>query len=300
MRTRGICSIHLDVDNVWLHERQYGLKAEHSRDAMYAQALPAFTDRLDSYNAKATFFVVGEDLKMRSCREFCVAAVAAGHEIANHTFSHYDLSRLSSVEKRSEIERAHAAIQDCVGVTPIGFRAPRYYVDDEIVETLLDLGYRYDSSILPGFATVMMRLFFLATTRRNQDSNFGRARDVFAPRRPQNLAQNRDRRGQLLEFPIAVAPRIRIPIHTTFAYQLGERYVHYALNDLSREPGPHVYLFHGIDFLDGVASPDLTQALLPLKRSLTARLSMLERILEKLVAAFEIRTTESLVRQPTC
>lgn len=51
------------------------------------QGLTSFIlDTLDQYNAKATFFCVGENLKKN--REIAKQALNSGHTLANHTFNH--------------------------------------------------------------------------------------------------------------------------------------------------------------------------------------------------------------------
>ena len=57
-------------------------------------------DVLDKYNVKGTFFVVGKHANWYS--EPLKRAAKEGHEIGNHTFSHPDISCLSSDDIKRE------------------------------------------------------------------------------------------------------------------------------------------------------------------------------------------------------
>jgi peptidoglycan/xylan/chitin deacetylase (PgdA/CDA1 family) len=50
--------------------------------------------------------------------------VSSGHEIANHSWSHPALSKLSSAAVRTELRRTHDAIVNACGVTPLNYRPP--------------------------------------------------------------------------------------------------------------------------------------------------------------------------------
>ena len=89
---------------------------------------PKILDVLKQYNVKATFLVIGEDaqkdigLLKRYVRE--------GHEIGNHTFTHPDISEISSRQLELELnwsERLYAAE---LGLQPLYFRPP-YSIDQE-------------------------------------------------------------------------------------------------------------------------------------------------------------------------
>ncbi len=77
---------------------------------------------LERYGARATFFVVGEELA--AAPELARRAAEAGHELGNHTFSHPSPEELSDGELRDEIVRGSAAIEEAAGVTPTVARPP--------------------------------------------------------------------------------------------------------------------------------------------------------------------------------
>jgi peptidoglycan/xylan/chitin deacetylase (PgdA/CDA1 family) len=77
---------------------------------------------LDTYHAKATFFVVGEMVKEDP--SMVKREVAAGHEIGNHSWSHPNLAVMSESAIRSQLSRTQEAVEKAAGVTPVLLRPP--------------------------------------------------------------------------------------------------------------------------------------------------------------------------------
>ena len=88
---------------------------------------------LDEYGFKGTFYVSIDNLKQRL--DGWKKAVAAGHEIANHSVKHpcsgnFPFARERAVEDytlemmRSEFDQASAGIEQLVGVRPVSFAYP--------------------------------------------------------------------------------------------------------------------------------------------------------------------------------
>jgi peptidoglycan-N-acetylglucosamine deacetylase len=96
-------------------------------------------DALARHGAHATFFVIGSAAGPHA--DLIRRMDAEGHEIGNHTWSHPWLARdCSDVRVRDELERTNAALAEIIGRTPIHFRAPRYDVDDRVLEIASGLG----------------------------------------------------------------------------------------------------------------------------------------------------------------
>lgn len=102
---------------------------------------------LDKYSVKATFFCIANQLQNEKTLQFFKKAVNCGHSIGNHTYSHPDLAMLSDKKRLEEITRGHNTIIDYLGVHPVGYRAPAYYINESELHLLSDLGYLYDTSI---------------------------------------------------------------------------------------------------------------------------------------------------------
>ena len=80
-------------------------------------------DVLDAHDARGTFFVVGEWVERRP--EIARALAERGHEVGNHTWSHFD-GRVLTDETvwRNEIERTSDTIASTTGSPPRMFRPP--------------------------------------------------------------------------------------------------------------------------------------------------------------------------------
>lgn len=90
-------------------------------------------ETLTSYGAHATFFMVGDNVKMYPERVKMV--YDAGCEVGNHTVNHKDLKKLSKEEIKKEIEDNQANINAALGITissPV--RPPYGNVNDSVRE----------------------------------------------------------------------------------------------------------------------------------------------------------------------
>lgn len=293
----SLMHVHVDVDNVWILEEEYGVAGGVGRDAVFEDALPRFLSLFEAVGVKATFFVVGRDLELSSCRRFCEIAAAAGHELANHTESHLpDLARKSFAEKEREITVPHAALTELLGMPPVGFRAPGYYIDDDLLAVLERLGYRYDTSVLPGPACFLMNHYLKSKSSAGANKTFGRGRYLVAPRRPRTMrARTSNDPAGIVELPISVDPLTRLPIHSTFAYKFGVPMILRALRALRRERGPHVYLFHAVDLLDYPVGAPLARDVIPLQHTLHERIGIVTALLTAIVSDFDVVTTRELL-----
>ena len=91
-------------------------------DGPHATLTPRLLDLLAAHRMKATFFVVGQcvvdhpDLLRRAVRE--------GHEIANHSWSHPNLGKMSDEAVRRELQKTDDAIVAATGKRPTLMRPP--------------------------------------------------------------------------------------------------------------------------------------------------------------------------------
>lgn len=70
----------------------------------------------------ATFFMIGR--KAEQFRDLAQAVRDAGHELANHTFTHPNLAGLPDARVDYEIRRAQEAVENATGAHPVWFRPP--------------------------------------------------------------------------------------------------------------------------------------------------------------------------------
>jgi peptidoglycan/xylan/chitin deacetylase (PgdA/CDA1 family) len=288
--------VHIDVDDLWIYAAEYGVPARSITESVYTEALPRFLELLDEADARATFFVVARDLEKPSARAFCNEAVHLGHEVANHTFSHpVAFHRLSPEEKMAEILRADAAISDATGQKPVGFRAPGYYLDGTIVETLAKNGYLYDSSILPTFVQPLFKLYITLRSRRSIDKQFGTSRSPLVSQRLRRLTRGTIDGPWIYELPISVLPILRLPVHSTFSFQLPRTARRAVLGELLRRRDA-VVLFHAVDAAGSIENETLRHRVLPLRLGEAQRIAAIREALSALRGQANVTTRDRLER----
>ncbi len=130
------------------------------------EVIPALVSLLQQYKIPASFACIGQ--WVRQFPDEHKLLVGEGFEVINHTETHPNLyhpdydyargemlsrdffNRISTEQRRSEIERCHATFAEVLGVEPKGFRAPHFgalHVDD-VYAPLVELGYHFSSSVL--------------------------------------------------------------------------------------------------------------------------------------------------------
>lgn len=110
-------------------------------------------DLLESYQQKATFFVLGCVAKKHP--DLVKLIASKGHEIGSHGYWHSLVYLQDRYEFRQEIKDSKALIEDITGTQVTCFRAPSWSISENTLwalEILEEEGFTADSSIQP-FAT---------------------------------------------------------------------------------------------------------------------------------------------------
>jgi polysaccharide deacetylase family protein (PEP-CTERM system associated) len=103
---------------------------------------------LDDLGVRATFFVAGVTADRHPGP--LADVVAAGHDVACHGYEHRRVFRQTPDEFRADVARCMEAVAHVCGVPPVGYRAPWFSITRRSAwahEILLELGFRYDSSL---------------------------------------------------------------------------------------------------------------------------------------------------------
>ncbi|KAH7072529.1 hypothetical protein FB567DRAFT_538323 [Paraphoma chrysanthemicola] len=104
-------------------------------------------DLLKSYNAKATFFMTGNNINKGQIdikhREVMKRVDDEGHQIASHTWTHLDLSKISSLDRKNQMWMNEMAIRNVLGKIPTYMRPPYSSCtkDSGCQQDIADLGY---------------------------------------------------------------------------------------------------------------------------------------------------------------
>jgi peptidoglycan-N-acetylglucosamine deacetylase len=131
------------VEQYGYHPKKVALSFDDGPDPEWT---PKILDILKKYNVKGTFFMIGETAEdyigvmRRVYRE--------GHEIGNHTWTHPDISEISTRQVDLELNLTERLFASELGVQPLYFRPP-YSIDQEPdtndqaapVERIEGLGY---------------------------------------------------------------------------------------------------------------------------------------------------------------
>jgi peptidoglycan/xylan/chitin deacetylase (PgdA/CDA1 family) len=94
-------------------------------------------DTLGRLKIKGTFFLIGR--RVQQYPYFVQALVAGGHELANHTFHHLNLTRIPPDQIPAEIARAQEVIAAVTGRTPRYFRPPGGDYDANVLRAARNL-----------------------------------------------------------------------------------------------------------------------------------------------------------------
>ncbi len=106
---------------------------------------------LADHCTKALFFSIGKHAGYYP--EILKQVVAGGHTVGSHTWSHKDLSRMTTEEATAEIEKGFAAVSIAMGNKPIApfFRFPALRHPPELVKYLADRHVAMFSTDLDSF-----------------------------------------------------------------------------------------------------------------------------------------------------
>ncbi|WP_203821292.1 polysaccharide deacetylase family protein [Paractinoplanes ferrugineus] len=99
---------------------------------------PMFLDVLEAAEVKATFFMVGRNVRDHYQ---LVKDRLDGHEVGNHTWAHRDLATMDLPAIQDDLRRTHLMIQDKLGRTPTIMRPPFGHLGGSTVLAADSAGY---------------------------------------------------------------------------------------------------------------------------------------------------------------
>lgn len=102
-------------------------------------------DVLASYNAKATFFITGNNIHKGAIDTHWAAVIqrmyADGHQIASHTWSHQNLSALTTAQRQDQMVKNEMAFRNILGFFPTYMRPPFSECNSACQTQMKKLGY---------------------------------------------------------------------------------------------------------------------------------------------------------------
>lgn len=91
-------------------------------------------DILDQYQVQATFFLLGQQVARNP--DLAREIVRRGHSIANHTWDHPSLNKLSAARIDSEISATDTIIQQTTGLRPTCVRPPYGAINQTVISRI--------------------------------------------------------------------------------------------------------------------------------------------------------------------
>ncbi|HVY77755.1 MAG TPA: polysaccharide deacetylase family protein [Solirubrobacterales bacterium] len=101
-------------------------------------ATEATLDALDRAGARATFFLVGEQIE--AAPELAREILARGHEVGVHGQRHFRHDRVPAAESAADVEAGHAAVAELGGSRPRFYRPPYGKLSPAGAEVCCELG----------------------------------------------------------------------------------------------------------------------------------------------------------------
>ena len=183
-------------------------------------------DLFDTYQLKATFFVLGWVAERK--RELIKKIAERGHEVASHGYSHQLIYNQTQEVFFEETRRSKDVLEDIIQKPVLGYRAASYSITEKsrwALDILAEMGFQYDSSIFP--------------------VHHDRYGIPDSPEYPYRLQTSNG--YQLLEFPLSTAKifNYRLPIAGGGYFRLYPYWLSKSgLRQINRQNRPFIFYLH--------------------------------------------------------
>ncbi len=91
-------------------------------------------DVLLAHHARATFFVLGKSARVQ--QQTIARMAREGHEIGNHSWSHSNMTQITTTQVIEQIDLTNALVVEIAGVAPKYFRPPYGAYNDQVAATI--------------------------------------------------------------------------------------------------------------------------------------------------------------------
>lgn len=103
---------------------------------LYTQSI---LSELKKYDAHSTFFLVGKMARLYP--DLVLQILADGHELGNHSYTHPNLTKLTSDQIIAEVLRNRSVLKDITGKQTYLFRPPGGDIDQHVIDQIRALDY---------------------------------------------------------------------------------------------------------------------------------------------------------------
>jgi peptidoglycan/xylan/chitin deacetylase (PgdA/CDA1 family) len=149
VRAAALFSFDMDAEAAML--------ADHPETAGYLDVLahqrygprtgvPRLLRMLDRLRLRTTFFIPGR--LAETWPDLARSVRNAGHEIGHHGYLHESVHGVGEETELGELDRGLAALDEVLGVRPVGYRAPSWDMNLRTPGLVASRGFRYDSGLM--------------------------------------------------------------------------------------------------------------------------------------------------------
>ena len=150
MKTQKIILLTFDIEE-WFQVANLSaaIKREDwgNKRSSVEQNVDRILQILEKYKITATFFILGWVAERHP--DIIVKIYQSGHEISSHGYGHELANRLAEDEIINDIHQSQKTLSGIIGAEILGYRAPNFSINDQILKQLKNFGFLYDSSYNP-------------------------------------------------------------------------------------------------------------------------------------------------------
>lgn len=139
-----VCFFTIDLESFYDSMCLYSKKIKYDANYSYESGLNNYLDLLNKYDVKATIFSLVSSLD--NSKDMLTNALNNNHEIALHGLNHDSPLDLDIDTFINNTKLAKEQLEKALNTNIKGFRAPCFGINDEIIEKLKEIGFKYDSS----------------------------------------------------------------------------------------------------------------------------------------------------------
>lgn len=133
----SVCVSNTSAEENKVYKKKISLTFDDGPHPKYTREV---LDILDSYNIKATFFIIGSNAELYP--ELVKEEMQKGHEIGNHTYNHPNMKKISYEELAKEIKKNEEVLFNLTGKVPTLFRPPCGEISNSVSSIIKDKEYR--------------------------------------------------------------------------------------------------------------------------------------------------------------
>jgi peptidoglycan/xylan/chitin deacetylase (PgdA/CDA1 family) len=295
--------VSIDVDCMHGHTENYaGGRRQRGKDdrfidISYQYWLPRYLDLLGELKIRSTFFLVADFARHPGNLALIKRLISEGHEVASHSVTHrVELCSLDLQEKAREIIDSKKILEDLTGQPVVGYRGPGYAFDADIARLLIENGYLYDSSVVPGYLFPWYKKVFRLYDRLISGKAIVHPNaPPLVRREPYVILSENGRR--LVELPLNVLPVVPYPFISYVFTGIDKFYFMYNL--IKKKNPLIIHALHDFEFMDGDDPSEYAQSKAVdtvARQNLATRLAMQRLILTTLAKDRQVVTAGEYAR----